>query len=130
MADRLLEIGQDRNDTELMLEAHHCQWAVRYIKGDLSSALEHCNQGIQLYQTDAHHALTYTYGGHDPGACARYVGGVVSWLLGFPEQSQEKFDSAFSLARELNHAPTLSATLSLFILTCIFRREPLLFLEL
>ncbi len=123
MADRLLEIGQDRNDTELMLEAHHCQWAVRYIKGDLSSALEHCNQGIQLYQADAHHALTYTYGGHDPGTCARYVGGVVSWLLGFPEQSQEKFDSAFSLARELNHAPTLSATLSLFILTCIFRRE-------
>jgi len=123
MADRLLEIGEDRNDTELMLEAHHCQWAVRYIKGDLTTSLEHCNQGIQLYQAETHHALTHTYGGHDPGVCARTVGGVVLWLLGYPEQSQERFDSAFGLAKELDHSPTIFTTLSIFLLTCILRRD-------
>jgi class 3 adenylate cyclase/tetratricopeptide (TPR) repeat protein len=123
MADRLLEVGQNRKDTELVLEAHHCQWAGQFISGDLSNALEHCNHGVQLYRADEHHALTFTYGGHDPGACARYVSGAVLWLLGYPVQSQERYDSAFSLARELDHSTTLSTSLAIFLQTCIWRRD-------
>jgi class 3 adenylate cyclase len=123
MADRLLEIGEAQNDTELMLEAHHCQWAVRYIKGDFTTSLEHCEQGIKLYQVDAHHALTHVYGGHDPGACARNIGGIVLWLLGYPQQSQQRLESALSLASELDHAPTLCTTLSINLQACICRRD-------
>ena len=50
LADRLLEVGQNRNDTELLLEAHHCQWAVRIIGGEFNTALEHCDHGIELYR--------------------------------------------------------------------------------
>ncbi len=123
LADQLLEIGQKQNDTELMLEAHHCQWAVRYINGGLRTALEHCDQGIQLYRPDVHHALTFTYGGHDPGVCARYVSGFVFWLLGYPEQSQQRFDSAFSLAKELDHSTTSATVLRVFLLFCCLRRD-------
>ena len=123
LANQLLEIGQNRNDTELMLEAHHCQWAIRYIGGDLRTALEHCDQGIQLYLPDAHHALTFTYGGHDPGVCARHVSGFVFWLMGYPEQSQQRFDSAFSLARELDHPTTSATVLRIFLLLCSVRRD-------
>ena len=123
MADRLLEVGQNRKDTELVLEAHHCQWASQFTSGELTSALAHCNQGVRLYRADEHHALTFTYGDHDPGACARYVSGAVLWLMGYPVQSQERYDSAFSLARELDHSTTLSTALAIFLQTCIWRRD-------
>jgi class 3 adenylate cyclase/tetratricopeptide (TPR) repeat protein len=123
MADRLLEVGQNRDDTALKLEAHHCQWAVRFIGGDLTAALEHCDQGIKLYRAEEHHSLTFTYGGHDPGACARHVSGAVLWLLGFPEQAQQRFDAAFKLARELDHSSSLSAALAIFLQLCTWRRD-------
>ena len=123
LADQLLEVGQNQNDTELKLEAHHCQWAVRYMSGDLRTALEHCDQGIRLYRPDAHHALTFTYGGHDPGVCARHVSGFVFWLLGYPEQSQQRFESAFSLAKELDHSTTSATVLRIFLLLCSVRRD-------
>jgi tetratricopeptide (TPR) repeat protein len=107
----------------LVLEAHHCQWASQFTSGELTSALEHCNHGIRLYRADEHHALTFTYGDHDPGACARYVSGAVLWLMGYPLQSQERYDSAFSLARELDHPTTLSTSLAIFLQTCIWRRD-------
>jgi predicted ATPase len=116
-------VGQNQNDTELKLEAHHCQWAVRYMSGDLRTALEHCDQGIRLYRPDAHHALTFTYGGHDPGVCARHVSGFVFWLLGYPEQSQQRFDAAFSLAKELDHSTTSATVLRIFLLICSLRRD-------
>jgi len=123
LADQLLVVGQNQNNTELKLEAHHCQWAVRYMSGDLRTALEHCDQGIRLYRPDAHHALTFTYGGHDPGVCARHVSGFVFWLLGYPEQSQQRFDAAFSLAEELDHSTTSATVLRIFLLLCSLRRD-------
>jgi len=123
LADQLLEVGQNRNDTELMLEAHHCQWAVRYISGELRSAIEHCDHGIKLYRPDAHHELTFTYGGHDPGVCARHVSGFVFWLMGYPEQSQQRFDAAFSLAKELDHSATSVTVLRIFLSLCSLRRD-------
>jgi len=123
IADRLLEIGQNRNDTELMLEAHHCQWAVRFISGDLTTALEHCDRGTALYRADKHHALTFTYGGHDPGVCALNVSGIALWILGYPEQSQEKFESAKNLARKLEHSTTLSDALKMNLVVCTLQRD-------
>jgi len=123
MADQLLEVGENQSDAELMLEAHHCQWAVHYIGGDLGSALEHCNQGIKLYRPDEHHALTFTYGGHDPGVCALHVSGFVLWLMGYPEQSQQRLDSAYKLASELAHATTMASTLSISQLLHALRRD-------
>jgi len=123
IADQLLEVGENQNDAELMLEAHHCQWAVHYIGGDLGSALEHCNQGIQLYRPDEHHALTFTYGGHDPGVCALHVSGFILWLMGYPDQSQQRLDSAYTLASELAHTTTMASTLSISQLLHALRRD-------
>ena len=123
IADQLLEVGQHRNDPELKLEAHHCQWSVRFISGDLDTALEHCDQGIQLYRPEEHHALTFTYGGHDPGVCARHVSGSVLWLMSYPEQAQQRLDSAYSLAKELAHTTTTFSTLSICLLTYALRRD-------
>jgi predicted ATPase len=123
LADRLLEVGQNRNDTELLLEAHHCQWVVRFIGGDLTTALKHCDRGKELYRPEAHHALAFTYGGHDPGVCALNFSGISLWLLGYPEQSQEKLESAIRLATKLAHSETLTTTLQFFLVACTLQRN-------
>ncbi|MEE9254635.1 MAG: adenylate/guanylate cyclase domain-containing protein, partial [Pseudomonadales bacterium] len=52
LANRLLEVAREQNDEGLLLEAHHCQWASRFLVGDLSAALEHSELGIKLYRAD------------------------------------------------------------------------------
>jgi class 3 adenylate cyclase/predicted ATPase len=123
LADLLLEVGQNRNDTKLLMEAHHCQWAERFISGDLTTALEHCDQGTQLYRPDTHHALTFIYGGHDPGVCALGVSGALLWLLGYSEQSREKCDLANNLATELTHSSTTADSLAMDLVVCAFQRD-------
>jgi predicted ATPase len=107
LADQLLEVGLQRNDEALLLEAHHCQWASRFLVGDPGATLDHAEQGLQLYRADDHHALTFTYGGHDPGSCARDHSASALWLLGYPERAQERSDMAIGLARELGHSTSL-----------------------
>ena len=48
--------------------------------------------------------------GHDPGVCARNVSALALWLLGYPEQAQDRFKEAFGLCRELGHGGTLADT--------------------
>jgi len=121
LADRLLEFSEKLRNEALILEAHHCQWAVKYISGDLASAIHHCDAGTELYRPEKHHGLTHIYGGHDPGACALCVSGISLWLLGFPEQSLAKLDQADHLAAELDHtrsqANTLRMSLFVFVLS-------------
>jgi predicted ATPase len=120
LADQLLEVGLQRNDEALLLEAHHCQWASRFLLGEPGATLDHVDQGLQLYRAEDHHALTYTYGGHDPGACARDHSAFALWLLGYPQRAQERSDVAISLVRELGHSGTLitSTESRLILSTC------------
>ena len=106
LADQLLEVGLQRNDEALLLEAHHCQWASCFLVGEPGAALDHAEQGMQLYRAEDHHALSFTYGGHDPGACARDHSANALWLLGYPEQAQERCDEAIGFAQELGHPGT------------------------
>ena len=107
LADQLLEVGLQRNDEALRLEAHHCQWASRFLVGEPGATLDHAEQGMQLYRAEDHHALSFTYGGHDPGACARDHSAFALWLLGYPERAQERSDMAIGLVRELGHSTSL-----------------------
>jgi predicted ATPase len=120
LADQLLEVGLQQNDEALLLEAYHCQWASRFLVGEPGATLAHTDQGLQLYRAEDHHALTYTYGGHDPGACARDHNAHALWLLGYPEQAQERSDTAIGLVRELGHSRTLiiSTESRLLLSTC------------
>jgi predicted ATPase len=113
-------VGLQRNDEALLLEAHHCQWASRFLVGEPGATLDHAEQGMQLYRAEDHHALSFTYGGHDPGACARDHSALALWLLGYPEQAQERSDVAIGLVRELGHSTSLitSTETRLILSTC------------
>jgi len=115
LGDKLLEVAEQQNDESLLLEAHHCQWPSRFLMGDMNGTLHHSDRGRKLYNADVHHALTFTYGGHDPGVCARNMGSMALYLTGYPDQAKERSEEGLELARCLGHAGSLSEALSFAI---------------
>jgi tetratricopeptide (TPR) repeat protein len=123
LADELLAVGQRRDDEALRLEAHHCQWASRLLVGEFMAALEHTERGTALYRAKDHHALSFTFGGHDPGACALAAGSLALWLTGFPTRARERFDEAVALSQKLGHVGTLSNEVTFGMTLALFEGD-------
>ena len=104
--ERLLKNAQDGSDTGRLLEAHHALWATAKAMGQPTLAAAHCERGLALYDRGHHASQALLYGGHDPGACARWQLAVCQWLLGYPDQSLAMLRDALELATELNHPMT------------------------
>jgi hypothetical protein len=68
-----------------------------FFSGELTQARIHLEQGIALYDRRQHHALTFLYGGYDPGVhCLGYMAGTL-WHLGYPEQALKRVHEALTL---------------------------------
>ena len=102
-ADALPPIAQSLGDPSLILEAHHVQWGGLTLTGDFRGALAHSTEGIDRYEYDKHHRLTFVYGGHDPGLCAHGINAITLCVLGYLEQAQRRCEAALSLARQVAH---------------------------
>jgi class 3 adenylate cyclase/predicted ATPase len=122
-SSELLAMVEGESDSGLVLEAHHAGWSAGWPRGELEDALAHAAVGIDLYVPETHHALANVYGGHDPGICARYTHGIVSWLLGFPDEAAQGVEDALALAREFQHPLTLAVALTFACHVRQFRRE-------
>jgi hypothetical protein len=105
--DQLLPLAEEMDDTDLILEAHHVQWAGLTMIGDLRKALAHAEEGLARYDQKLHQRLTFIYGGHDPGACAHNLSAIQLCILGYPEQAQRRVQAGIALACELGHNSTL-----------------------
>ncbi len=123
LADELLVTGRDLAEEPLVLEAHHCQWASRFLAGDLAASLEHADQGLRLYRAESHHPLMFVYGGHDPGVCAHDVGALVLWLSGHAQPARERIGQALALARRLGQPSTLANALAKALTLAGLRRD-------
>jgi tetratricopeptide (TPR) repeat protein len=120
VADELLEIGTTLADESFELEAHHCQWASRFLAGEHAASLQQSDRGVELYRADTHHRLMFIYGGHDPGVCAHDVGALSLWLMGHSEQSQMRMARARELAQDLGQSSTLANCISKSLMLASF----------
>jgi class 3 adenylate cyclase/predicted ATPase len=121
---RCLELAGASGDPGHLLEAHHQLWATKYYLGDYSAAKAHLNFGIATYDPDRHHALTYTYSGHDPGVCCRIYSASILWLRGYIDQALVRCREANALAERVSHPITLVLAQSNFTNVHLMRREP------
>ena len=48
-ADEILRVAHRQEDSGLVLQGHHAQWATLFDHGEYADALEHVDQGIALY---------------------------------------------------------------------------------
>jgi class 3 adenylate cyclase/predicted ATPase len=107
-ADELLRLAQRLGADDLVLEGHHANWAMSLWCGNLTAAEEHSQEGISRYDRTRHHALAFTFSGHDPGACAHGNMAVKMALSGFPQKAMQLGAEAVALARSLSHPYSLA----------------------
>lgn len=107
-ADEVLVLARKQRDPAFLLQAHHATWTTLHRLAEFPSCLEHTEQGIALYNIDAHGSHAFSYGGHDPGVCARVNGATTLWSLGFPDRALDMVQDAIKLAEQLAHPSTLA----------------------
>ena len=106
IADTLLTAARQAGDTELLLQAHHATWTTHLYTGRLSLARDHMNQGIALYDLEAHGHHAFLFAGHDPGVCGFVQIAAALWLLGYPAQAIANCKHTLELAELLQHPPS------------------------
>jgi predicted ATPase len=123
-SERLLRMAEPEGDDGLRLQAHHSAWSTLCWAGDPAKTREHTDAGRRLYDPEKHASHRLVYGGHDPGACAGYVGGMAEWLLGYPQKALASTADSLVLAERIAHPFTLSIALVLSSVLYLNRREP------
>jgi class 3 adenylate cyclase/tetratricopeptide (TPR) repeat protein len=102
LAQHAFSFAQGGADPTYQLEAHHSMWATLLAMGRSTSAAEHCQRGLALYDRRERRPW-WLYGTHDPGVCCRHMLSAASWLLGRPDGAVLWLREGLSLAGELRH---------------------------
>ncbi len=101
-ADELVELGLRENDRGMLLQAHHAGWTSG-LGLNLRTTVEHVENGIKLYVADEDKHQIATYGGHDTGACCRWVGGMAYSIVGQLDRGAELAAEAVTTAQNVEH---------------------------
>ena len=123
LSERLLRLAEREGDDELRLQAHHSGWSTLAYVGDPAKAREHADAGRRLYDPEKHASHRFVYGGHDPGACAGWIGAQAEWLLGYPEKALASITESLALSERIAHPFTLSIALTISSVVYLNRRE-------
>ena len=111
LLDDMFQAARKLGDDALLLQAHHSAWATRIWRGELVVCHDHVRKGLSLYDQDRHRNHALLYGGHDPAVCGKGQGGVLQWLLGYPDQAVQSGQEGITLAEGLGHLPSLAHSL-------------------
>lgn len=123
LAERLLRLGQDTQESEQLAEAHRVLGATMFRLGELSQARTHEEQALAL-----HHPGEPQYGGllryaRNPAVHTRSALSWILWYLGFPDQASAHSHEALELARSVGDPLTLALGLAFAAQFHQYRRE-------
>jgi class 3 adenylate cyclase/tetratricopeptide (TPR) repeat protein len=107
ISEDLFRIARDLDSAEVLLQAHHTAWPVRWARGRLTDAVEHIDAGLALYDEKCHAHHRFRYLGHDPAVCGLSIASQLYSALGYATRAKERGDQALALARRLNHEPSV-----------------------
>jgi predicted ATPase len=107
LAEQLLSLAQNQQDSALLLEAHTVLGNSLFWLGELASARAHMEQGIALYEFRKHRSHAFIHG-HEPGVFCLFSVARVLWYLGYPDQALKRSDEAITLAQEMSHPFSLA----------------------
>ena len=124
ITNELFNIARTLDDPDILLQAHHCAWPIRWFRGEIRDAKEHAAAGLGLYDEVRHARHRFLYLEHDPAVCALSITSVLQWLLGYPIQAVQLERDAIDLARRLQHAPSLAHALWFVCQGQVTRNDP------
>jgi class 3 adenylate cyclase/predicted ATPase len=122
-AAALLERASERNDPELLLQAHHCNWATHFHLGSFPQCHEHMQAGLSIYnQADyTHHARLY--GNHDAKVCAHGNLCQLFWMEGKLRTAIKEEAQSLSWAANIDHLGSRLHSMGLTLLHRVYRRD-------
>jgi tetratricopeptide (TPR) repeat protein len=126
---RLQRLTAANADEGLRLQAHHSAWTTCLFSGEPAAVREHCEAGRRLYDPERHRHHRQLFGGHDPGACAGYMGAQAHWSLGYPDTGLAIGREALALAERIAHPFTLGTALVMNAMLHLDRDEAELALQ-
>jgi predicted ATPase len=110
---QLLEIAEQKNTSQLLVEAHMAMGLTGIYRGEFERSREHLLKSQDLYDSKAHRLNSFIYG-NDPGVSALAFDGFALWLLGYPDQAMARCQEAHILAEEVGHAFSITLTLYMY----------------
>jgi hypothetical protein len=57
---RVMALAERMSDHDCLIEAHHLGWGTLCFTGEFAAAQRHVEEGIDRYQRERDHHLTYT----------------------------------------------------------------------
>jgi len=122
-AAALLHRAVTRNDPELLLQAHHGNWACRLNTASFELCCDHVDIGLNLYGHGDYRHLARSYANHDPKVCAHGSRAQAFWMQGKLKLAMEDERQALSWADEIQHVGSRVHALGLTLLHRVYRRD-------
>ncbi|MDX1527156.1 MAG: adenylate/guanylate cyclase domain-containing protein [Gammaproteobacteria bacterium] len=107
-ADRLLDLGRKLDNPDLLLQAHHCQWATLFHLGRHAECCRHVESGLEIYDPSRHRFQASLYGGHDAKVCGLGEKALSMWLQGYPVSAFKPLSAALEWADALSHVGSMA----------------------
>jgi predicted ATPase/DNA-binding winged helix-turn-helix (wHTH) protein len=129
ICERLLSLARSNEDDILLVQSHHASGVTLIHLGEFAAAMEHCEQGLALYDPRQRH---YHISDHkfDPEAALRCAGAWAQWFLGYPNRALSKIREALALAGDSRHPENMCLTTFYATFLHQLRREAQRTLEL
>jgi predicted ATPase/DNA-binding winged helix-turn-helix (wHTH) protein len=129
ICERLLNLARSHEDDILLVQSHHASGVTLIHLGEFAAAMEHCEEGMALYDPRQRH---YHISDHkfDPEVAFRCAGAWAQWFLGYPNQALSKIREALVLVEDSRHPENLCLTTFYATFLHQLRREAQRTLEL
>jgi predicted ATPase/DNA-binding transcriptional ArsR family regulator len=122
-ATALLDRAVTRSDPELLLQAHHGNWACRLNTASFDRCCEHVEAGLSIYHQGDYRHLARSYANHDPKVCAHGSRAQAYWMQGRLRRAMDDEQQALSWAREIDHVGSRVHAMGLTLLHRVYRRD-------
>ena len=123
IADDLLAIARELNDTSLLLEAYHARTPGLMRIPDIAGIKELSDEAIRLYDRERHRDHAYYFGGHDARVCSLSFRSLSLWALGFLDQARQVAFECVEDARDLGHTFSIAHGLNMGSLTLLLLQD-------
>ena len=123
LAEELLLLAQRQHDPTLLVFAHLSLGSTLFHRGAFVQARVHLEQGMALDVPPLDHAPAFLYG-HGAGVVCLSWATLALWLLGYPDQAQQRGHEALTRARQLAQPLGLAFALNWVAWLHQLRREP------
>jgi len=105
LAQDLVTIARELDDTDLLLEAYHARApGLLWTAADFPAAKDTAQEVIRLYDRERHGDHAYYFGGHDSRVCALAHYAITLWGLGFADQARQMAWRSIEDGRASGHA--------------------------